>query len=252
MKKIIISMACALITAGVLLMTFFGLPILHENECRERVFEDMAEQLGKVRGAVIGLAVKNGQSGEIGFGGGSGAVFHRSGDRYYAVTAAHAVSSKVDEYRAVTAQTPYDRTDGSGLFETLAEITVEYVSPDSDLAVISFGSAEELELLNVADRGPAEGERLMCMGMRDRLLDVSYGTVTGTETSGREHTDRVTLHDAYIANGSNGGPAVNEQLELCGINIGGEFDKFGHFKYGYLIAAEQINKTIEEYRSAAE
>ena len=261
-KKLIIALLCALVGAGVLLLTLFVLPVVYESECRDRVFDDLAAKASSVRRSVIGIVPKtdNGGGSYTYGGGGGGVIFKQEDGVYYALTAAHVVSSKKDTYRVITAATDYTTVNDPALksagidvvsdsfYDSLAELKVEKVSPDIDLAVVSFRSDKELACAELAS-DVSEGTRIVCMGYPDgRYITESYGTVTGKQNvvrmkskgSDQESTETVTEHDAYLSFGSSGGPAFNEDMKLCGINIGGEFDRFEHFKTGYMLSPEQI------------
>ena len=262
MKKIIITLVCTVAVAAVLLTTLFVMPVLHENDCRNRVFPEMEKDLGKVSGAVIGIIPKTEQS----YGaGGSGFVFRKDAGVYYAFTAAHIVSSKSASYKVYSTKTVESRLSGAGaaagiasvddsFYEALSDASIEYVSPHADIAIISFKSEEELDCLTFADAEPQKGDKLMCLGMSDdMLLNPTYGTVTAglkevsfaDKMNTSEKSDNVIEHDAYISNGNSGGPAINEGLTVAGINIGAEFNRFEHFRYGYLIPASQLKECIE-------
>ncbi|MBR6872675.1 MAG: trypsin-like peptidase domain-containing protein [Ruminococcus sp.] len=267
MKKMIIAMACAVIVAGVLLAGFFVLPILHENDCKNRVFDDLNTRLGEVSGAVIGIIPRTEQNGAVTYGGGgSGFVFEEKDGVYYALTAAHVVSDKKAVYKCCntkkaveTLSDPAIKAAGmtvvdDSFYESLDDVTVEYVSPHADIAIVSFKSEQELICLKLAERDPAKDDRLMCLGLLDdRLLSATYGTVTAgltTATIDSEKSDNVVEHDAYLTHGNSGGPAVNEGLTAAGMNVGGEYDRFEHFKYGYLIPASQLKICINDWNAS--
>lgn len=269
-KSLIIALICALAAGGVLLMTFIVLPVLRENECKTRVFEDLEAELPKVRSGVIGIIPKAvGTDGSVTYGGGgSGVIFMHEDGTYYALTAAHVVGSKSAEYKTFSVKTPYTTVDDPALkeagielvsesfYDSLSDLKVEYVSTDSDAAVVSFKSEEELACPGWAP-DVLEGERIVCLGFPDgRYISESYGTVLDREdkeyksTDGTVKTDSVVRHDAYINFGSSGGPAFNEAMSLCGLNIGGEFDRSEHFKAGCMLDTPQLLKCVDEWKAS--
>ena len=269
-KSLIAALICALITAGVLLMTLIVLPILHENECRNRVFEDLEAKLPEVRSGVIGIIPKTTASdGSVTYsGGGGGVIFLHENGTYYALTAAHVVGSKNAEYKTFSVKTPYSAVDDPALksagieivsdsfYRSLADLKVEYISPDADAAVVSFKTDEELACPAWAP-DVSEGERIVCLGFPDgRFITESYGTVLGRQTktvssdNGKETSDTVVEHDAYLSFGSSGGPAFNEAMNLCGLNIGGDFDSGEHFKTGYMLDTTRLLKCVEDWKAS--
>ena len=268
--SIVIGLACVLIAAGVLLMTLIVMPVLHENECRNRVFDDLKAASGQVRSSVIGIIPKTtGSDGSVTYGGGgSGIVFSKEDGVYYAITAAHVVGSKTAEFKVFSVNTPYSTVNDPALsaagievvsdsfYESLTDAKVEYMSRDIDAAVISFSSEEELVCPEWAD-SVSEEERILCLGFPDgRYISDSYGTVLGRDTrkvstdNGTETADTVVKHDAYLNRGSSGGPAFNEKMLLCGMNIGGDFDRGGHFKAGFMLDTPKLKKCLEDWRAS--
>ena len=268
--RIVIGLACVLVTAGVLLMTLIVIPVLHENECKNRVFDDLKAAGSQVRSSVIGIIPRTtGPDGSVTYGGGgSGIVFAKEDGVYYAVTAAHVVGSKTAEFKVFSVNTPYSTVDDPALsaagieivsdsfYESLTEAKVEFMSSDIDAAVISFSSEEELACPEWAD-SVSEEERILCLGFPDgRFISDSYGTVLGRDTrrvstdEGTETVDTVVRHDAYLNRGSSGGPAFNEKMLLCGMNIGGDFDRGGHFKAGYMLDTPKLKKCLEDWRAS--
>ena len=269
--KIIIGFACVLVTAGVLLMTLIVMPVLHDRECRERVFSDLKEKSVQVRASVIGLIPKTtGADGSVTYGGGGSAtVISKENGSYYAITAAHAVGNKNAEYKVFSINTPYTTVDDPSLsaagieivsdsfYESLTDAKVEYMSPDIDAAIISFKSEEELICAENWAEDVSEDERIVCLGFPDgRYISDSYGTILGRESrkfsddSGSGTVDTVVRHDAYLNQGSSGGPAFNEDMRLCGMNIGGEFDRAGNFKAGYMLDARKLKKCLESWQAS--
>lgn len=273
-KKTIRRILCAAAVIAVLAAAAVVYPSIREKQCRTRVFEDMQTRVDEVEGSVIGILPKTTEAdGTVTYGaGGSGVIFEREGDVYYALTAAHVVGGKEAEYLAYTAKTEYDTIDDPALdgigmeivddsfYDTLSDITVEYVSPTADLAVVSFRSDDELTAARPARTELQKGDRIVCLGHPEgKSLTVSYGSVTsglkpvtmtdrGTD---RKATDTVLSHDAYLNPGSSGGPAFSEDMELVGINVGGAFDLLGRFRSGFLIPREQLDGCIAAWRTAA-
>ena len=66
------------------------------------------------------------------------------------------------------------------------------------------------------------------------------------ETKDGLPASRTLKHNAYEAPGSSGSVALNEDMEIVGINIGGATDAFGRFKFGVMVPCELVNIFIGE------
>lgn len=254
-----------LCTCAVLVYTVLIQPVLYERSCRTRVFEDMRERLDEVTLSVIGILPRTEkEDGAVTYGGGgTGVIFAVKGNTYYALTAAHVVNNPEAENKVYTLKTEYSADPAleemgieavaEGFYESLADVRIEYVSPDSDIAVISFKSQDELVCAEFEERLPEKGDRIVCLGHPDsRKLTVTYGTVkTGLKTvemkdrgNGIKASDKVMEHDAWLNAGSSGGPAFSENMKLYGINTGGSFSVTGNFRKGFMIPSDQLEECI--------
>ena len=55
-------------------------------------------------------------------------------------------------------------------------------------------------------------------------------------------------HSAYMHVGSSGGAALNEEMKLAGITLGGYFSADGKdFKYGVMTPVSEINACLAEW-----
>lgn len=195
--------------------------------------------------------------------GASGVIIENKDQRYYALTAAHVVEDESRGYIACIVNTPtykeYRKKSGNSgyisndeYYSMMPEIKVEYISDESDLAVVSFECDENLIKVEVASDVPEKGDRIVCIGnpvdSEERFVE-SYGKIKSNlvEFIADKKTNTVLKHSAYIAPGSSGGAVYNENMKIAGINVGGGTDSFGRFKYGVMIPAEQIAEFIEEW-----
>ena len=231
------------------------------------VYEDMKaafEQSGLIA-ANIGLFSKTEKDGAVSFGEcGSGVIFRKNDQTYYALTAAHVVSVKDAQILVFTVNTEM-KTDYIPGMENLNAPTLDtynamypaevlYVSSRDDLAVISFSADEDLPVMEFAASDPNEGDRIMCVGNpQNNWFAVSYGTVTsGIEQFGtfKGFPSNAMKHTAYIQVGSSGGAAIDEQMKLAGITPGAALSLDGKtFLYGVLIPASEINLCLNEWNS---
>ena len=254
-----------LCTCAVLVYTVLIQPVLHERACRTRVFTDMQERLDEVALSVIGILPRTEkEDGSVSYGGGgTGVIYASNSNTYYAVTAAHVVNNPAAENKVYTLKTEYTvdpvmeelgiEAAAETFYESLADAKIEYISPDSDIAVISFESEDELSCAEFEEKMPAKGDRIVCLGHPDsRKLTVTYGTIkTGLKKvemkdrgNGTKASDLVMEHDAWLNSGSSGGPAFSENMKLYGINTGGSFTLTGNFRKGFMIPYDQLEECI--------
>ncbi len=254
-----------LCTSAVLVYAVLIRPVLHERSCRKRVFEDMRERLDEVTLSVIGILPRTEkEDGSVSYGGGgTGVIYAVKNNTYYAVTAAHVVNNPEAENKVYTLKTEYSvdpvmeeigiEAAAESFYESLADAKIEYISPDADIAVISFESEDELSCAEFEEKMPEKGDRIVCLGHPDsRKLTVTYGTIkTGLKTvemkdkgTGIKASDNVMEHDAWLNAGSSGGPAFSENMKLYGINTGGSFSLTGNFRKGFMIPSDQLEECI--------
>lgn len=235
------------------------------EDSRNIVYEDMRasfEQSG-LRASNIGIFSKTEKDGSISYGEcGSGVIFRKDGNIYYALTAAHVVRDETAQLLVFTAntemksETPLPGIDYSVLtqetYDAMLYAETEYVSAKDDLAVIRFSTDEDLAVITVADADPSMDDRILCVGNpQNEWFAVSYGKVTsGIEKFGETHgyPSNAMKHTAYMHVGSSGGAAINERMELVGITPGGYYSADGKtFKYGVLIPASEIKICLAEW-----
>lgn len=239
----------------------------HHEDSRAVVYEDMQaafEQSG-LRSSNIGIFSKTEQDGSVSYGEcGSGVIIRRDGSVYYALTAAHVVSTENAQLLVFTVNTEMKTetilpgTDYGVLareaYDAMYPAKIEYVSDRDDLAVIRFAADEELAVITMAEDDPEKGDRILCVGNpQNEWFAVSYGKVTsGIRKFGETHgfPSNAMKHTAYMQVGSSGGAAVNERMQLIGITPGGYYSIDGKtFKSGVLIPASEIKICLEEWAS---
>ena len=114
----------AIIGIIVILVVFFIIPIIYENRCKTRVFEDMQSKADIVEKSVIGIIPENKKDGLVSHNGiGSGVIFDKKDNTYYAVTAAHVIEDRECLYKVFTKNTEFSgqsisaNESGSVIFE---------------------------------------------------------------------------------------------------------------------------------------
>ena len=208
-----------------------------ENDNRNIVYEDMKTAFEKsgMLSANIGLFSKTETDSQTSYAnGGSGVIFDKRDGAYYALTAAHVVSTENSRLLVFTTNTDLKNEEIPGLdnttllstdtYESMYPAEVLYVSTRDDLAVIRFTADEDLSVMETADSDPKEGNRIMCIGNpQNDWFAVSYGIITsGIETFGefKDHPSNGMKHTAYMQVGSSGGAALDENMKLVGITPG--------------------------------
>lgn len=165
---------------------------------------------------------------------GSGFFFTDQGD---IITNAHVV----DQARAVSIQVP---STGKRRFE----VDVIGVSPERDLAWIRLRPEERDALINILGKIPTlplgdsdqvhRADEIMALGypLGQQSLKSTTGVVSGREHLGGQHLIQIS---APINPGSSGGPSIDMQGAVVGINSSGIFGG-GVQNVGYVIPVNEV------------
>ncbi len=180
------------------------------------------------------------------FSHGSGIIFKKhsnlEGGTYYVITNNHVVyladNGRHFEY------TINDCYDDSYV------ATVEYSSAEYDLAVLSFTSPKEYNVLSFANSNPHVDDMVIAFGNPLGVSNaVTFGTVKefthvtlsagfSKEMSNVEFS--VIRHDAYMDGGSSGGVLIDKNYNICGINYAASFDSNDNFVSGYAVPVDRV------------
>ncbi len=194
---------------------------------------------------------------------GSGVIFKKEGNTYYALTAKHVVSHTDSEIIIFTINTELKTETIPGVedFTILTEDSyaamlpakVEYTADADDLAVISFTSEEDLNVAELSQTEPKVKDRILCVGHPEmNWFARSYGEVTsGIQRFGEStgFASNAMEHSAYIQVGSSGGGVFNEEMKIAGIITGAMLTPDGSkFISGYMIPASEINACLEKWK----
>lgn len=259
----IVRVMALLLTAVMVPIFFTGCKSANEN--KNIVYEDMKTDFEKSHklSSNIGLFSKTEHDGETDYSnGGSGVIFDKRDGAYYALTAAHVVSTENAQILVFTTNNKMKKEETPG-FEDMNMLSLEaydsmypaevlYVSTRDDLAVIRFTADEDLSVIETADSDPKNGDRIMCIGNpQNDWFAVSYGTITsGIEKFGAEtsHPSNAIKHTAYMQVGSSGGAALDENMKLVGITPGASLSLDGKdFYYGVMIPVSEIRICLDEW-----
>lgn len=201
--------------------------------------------------------------------GGSGVIIQREANKYYALTAKHVVEEldNIDKTQHIIMG--YQDLDlnehikQGGEYQVIADYyqkfhegVVEYSKAEYDLAIISFLSEEAYGVLPVAQKKPQYGDIVTTMsnpyGKRNV---VSVGKVISKKPSpfGDEAGELqypVIRHTAKVSEGSSGSALLNKDLEIVGINLGGNENILRKFISGMAMPSDRINSFLEEWEGA--
>lgn len=261
MNKVLKSISIVLVVFVLAMTTGCG---SNDSKSKDTVYEDMKESFdtASLLSSNIGIFSKTENDGSISYGEcGSGVIFKKEDDSYYALTSAHVVSNENAQILVFTVNTEMKTDTIPGVdynvlspevYDTMYTADVVYVSTRDDLAVIRFSCDEDLFLVEISTEDPKKGDRIMCIGNpQSDWFALSYGKVTsGMEKFGESlgYPSNVMKHSAYINVGSSGGAALNEDMKLIGIVPGGSFSPNGDtFRFGVLIPASEINICLGEW-----
>ena len=187
---------------------------------------------------------------------GSGVAFYkteRSRGGYYVflLTNCH-VAATQEGYNSVS----YSVTDYAGnkytahLFKNTQK-EVSAISADYDLACLYFETTVDYTCLEIADEDPVKNQTVVALGAPENQSNaITFGKVCDyikTEVQADKSLSNVTFdviyHDAYIDNGSSGGPLIDANYRIVGINYGGSEDN----TVSLAVPATKITEFLKEY-----
>ncbi|MBO5530503.1 MAG: serine protease [Bacilli bacterium] len=247
------------------------IPIVNENDSKNRIFSEFDDKISELEKSIIGIIPKN-ESGEYTSytSIGSGVIFEKEANKYYAITALHVVDYENSTFKAFTRNTTFSgeiiqpdnkinfMIPDEKYYSALLDLSVEYKSETTDLAIVSFTSDEELPVLEFETNNLNIGDKIICIGHPEgKRYVTTYGYITSnlkdssyvTNISKIKIHDKVIEHNAYMNHGNSGGAAINENLKLVGINVGGSFSLLKHYKKGYMIPYDIVQKNINDWRN---
>ena len=190
---------------------------------------------------------------EYSTGQGSGFCFHIQDGNYYVLTNCH-VAIKKDGYdkQKFTIEDYQGKTYEGYLLKNpnkaMSAIAAEY-----DLACLYFvPDSTNVKKLTIVTDDPEAGADVISIGApKGQSNSITYGQISGygkvnlseTPASASNVTFDVICHTAHINNGSSGGPLLDAQLNVAGINYAGSTE--GNF--GAAIPAEKVREFLKAY-----
>lgn len=144
----------------------------------------------------------------------------------------------------------------------IGDLTLKSVDVINDLAIVERKATTELPFFNIAEKAPQKGEELYSLGNpHDLGMIVVPGTYNGLEAD--SFNDRIHFTGS-VNSGMSGGPVVNEQAEVVGVNVATAGNQIGflvpHDKLIALFTSyqqsppqsvdEQMNAQLFDYQEA--
>lgn len=185
---------------------------------------------------------------------GSGVVIDISGGWCYVLTNCHVVTKENGfEKQTITVEDAWGETYEAQIYKN-ANKTELAMSEEYDLALVCFkyapASANVLAEISIAEDVKI-GEDVISLGTPEGQKNaitcgnaISYqkiNTEDGDEIS--KITFDVLIHNATIKHGSSGGPLLNSEGKLVGLNFAG----FNDGTYGCAIPMSKINEFLDEF-----
>jgi len=185
---------------------------------------------------------------------GSGFCFHIQDGCYYILTNCHVAVKKAGyDHQQFTIEDYQGKTYEGYLLKS-ANKAMNAIAAQYDLACLYFkpASATNVQALSIVENDPELGTDVISIGAPDgQANSITYGkiqdygkvTVSDASASESDVTFDVIGHDAYINNGSSGGPLLDAQCNVIGVNYAGS--KSANFSAA--IPAEKVNEFLHTY-----
>ncbi|MGN1207020.1 MAG: trypsin-like peptidase domain-containing protein, partial [Eubacteriales bacterium] len=185
---------------------------------------------------------------------GSGFCFFKDNGYCYILTNCH-VARKDDSYdKQKFSIEDYKGNTYTGYLYRGENRTVDAISPDYDLACLYFkSSSTEVKALSIAQTNPSIYDDLISLGApRGQTNYITYGTIGTYRTIQLYNTSKlesnvtfpVIEHSAYIDSGSSGGPVLDVNLNVIGVNYAGNDKTQSSYSYSYAVPAEKVNEFL--------
>lgn len=185
-------------------------------------------------------------------GQGSGVCFRKSGNKYYLLTNCH-VAKQLKDYTSVsyTVEDYQGKTYTAYLYKNSSKSS-SAISADYDLACLYFTSNTNYPALSMSSSDPEAGSDVIALGSpKSQSNAITYGNIryyanarlANTATYLSNVKFKVAYHNAFVNNGSSGGPIINADFNIVGINYGGSEDGSSNCS----IPATKVNQFLNEY-----
>ena len=145
-----------------------------------------------------------------------GTGFYVSGNGYI-ITNAHIVANKTQSDKFELPRSIYSGIKNSDDFDTLS---LEYIDPKNDLALLKNDCETSIEPLWITDKALEIGDPVFTIGnSKGDGLVLLEGIVGDVNRTFGAH--EAFLFTAAVTEGCSGGPVLNSDGDVCGVTVGG-------------------------------
>ncbi len=183
---------------------------------------------------------------------GSGFCFHIQNGYYYILTNCH-VARKEDGYdkQEFTIEDYLGNTYEASLYKNPSKSN-SAISANYDLACLYFKpSSTAIKKLTMSSYNPFRGDDIISLGApRGQSNYITFGKINyytqitiDCKPAESNVQFNVVSHNAHLSNGSSGGPIIDSNLNVVGVNYGGKKDD----SCGYAIPIEKVREFLNKY-----
>ena len=184
---------------------------------------------------------------------GSGFCFHIQDGYYYVLTNNHVITPESGRKKQLIQIEDYQGKLYEATIYTNGNKGYKAASADYDLACIYFKpSSTNVQKLEMETVDPEIGEDVISVGSpKGQSNAINYGKTKGYPTITLNDTDPeesnvtfpVIQHNGYSNNGSSGGPLLNADLNVVGVNYAGSKNNDN----AYAIPIEKVREFLKKY-----
>lgn len=184
---------------------------------------------------------------------GSGFCFHIQDGCYYILTNCHVAQKDASYANQKFTIEDYQGNTYEGHLYKNPNKTVSALAASYDLACLYFeASSTNVQALSIVSKNPEANADVISIGSpKGQSNAITFGQIAGygkvTLTDSLPSTSNVTfdviLHTAYINNGSSGGPLLDADLNVIGVNYAGSTSN----DYGCAIPVEKVIEFLKTY-----
>ena len=184
---------------------------------------------------------------------GSGFCFKVDDGCYYILTNCHVALMESGYTKQIFTIVDYQGNEYEGYLYSNPSTQVAAISAQYDLACVYFeATSTPVKALDIATSNPSLGTNVISIGTPNGEVNtVTYGkiteyrkvTLTNTPTELSNVTFNVITHNADIDNGSSGGPLIDTNLRVVGVNYAG----VDNSTTSYAIPAVKVQEFLQKY-----
>lgn len=186
---------------------------------------------------------------------GSGFCFRIQNGFYYILTNSHVVTKDTSyKYQEITIEDYVGNIYEGALYHDPARDD-DAIDPSYDLACLYFKSdSTDVKALKFASN-PNISEDVVALGSPKKQSNCitfgkvkAYTTFTAKDPNSSSNVRfEVIKHGAWIDNGSSGGPLLNSELQVVGVNFGSSENSTIRSGNSFAIPASKVNEFLKKY-----